>query len=63
MPHCVVSSCLTVFQLCVLVWQQSTTFAPPDGELTCLVCESSTVASLAKPTSNPLTTIYDDDDT
>lgn len=57
----IVVTCLAAFQLCVLVWQQrSNIFAPPDGGLTCLVCESNTAASLAEPTSNPLTTICDD---
>lgn len=58
---CIVGTRLTVLQLCVLVWQQSSNiFAPPDGGLTCLVCESNTAASLAELTSNPLTAIADD---
>lgn len=58
---CIVGVYLTVFQLCILFWQQrSNIFAPPDGGLTCLVWESNTAATLAEPTSNPLTAIYDD---
>lgn len=58
---CIVGVYLTVFQLCILFWQQrSNIFAHPDGGLTCLVWESNTAATLAEPTSNPLTAIYDD---
>lgn len=57
----ILGMCLTVFQLFALVWQQrGNIFAPPDGGRTRLVCESNTAASLAEPTSNPLTTICDD---
>lgn len=40
--------------------KRSNIFAPPDGGLTCLICESNTAVSLAEPTSNPLTPICDD---
>lgn len=53
-------ACIVV-NFCFLVWQQrSNIFAPPDGELTCVVCEADRAASLAEPPSKPLATICDD---
>lgn len=53
-------ACIVV-NFCFPVWQQrSNIFAPPDGELTCVVCEANRAASLAEPASKPLATICDD---
>lgn len=50
-------ACIVV-NFCFLVWQQrSNIFAPPDGELTCVVCEADRAASLAEPASKPLAII------